>query len=169
MPERTTTRPSRGATAPGAILVATAALLLAATGAAGQTAASGTLTPAGPPLAPPTRTDAGGACIVELRQASEVAGTLDGRLVADYRILIRGPCGQPAGTYAEEWIAHGTFDGTVDGEPATGTFVYTAAVEPGGSVRGRITLGDGVVGALEVTGEMSEGRLSYAGSVEAGG
>ncbi|NIP82174.1 MAG: hypothetical protein GWM90_24310, partial [Gemmatimonadetes bacterium] len=96
-------------------------------------------------------------------------GTLEGRLEVDYRIRVAGPCGEAAGTYAEEWIARGTFTGTVHGEPAAGTLVYTAEVEAGGAVRGRIVFGDGVAGELEVTGEMADGRLSYDGSVEGGG
>lgn len=51
----------------------------------------------------------------------------------DYRILVAGPCGAPAGTYEEEWIAHGTFSGSAHGEGVDATLLYTARVAAGGS------------------------------------
>lgn len=138
-------------------------LLGVATGAAAQEAADGTLTPSGPPSSPPRRVDAGGACIVDLEQRYDVAGTLTGRLVADYRILVQGPCGTPPGTADEQWIAHGVFEGTVRGDTASATFWYTAHVRAGGAVEGELVLSGGIEAELKVAGRFSDGHLSYAG------
>ncbi|MEJ2215921.1 MAG: hypothetical protein P8099_04835 [Gemmatimonadota bacterium] len=131
-----------------------------------QRHASGTFVPVGPPAAPPVRVDAGGACVVDLIQRYEVSGTLTGRLEANYRILVAGPCGSPPGTFDERWIAHGTFDGAVNGRAAAATFWYTAQVGEGGAVRGKLALRGGINGDLVVSGRFSEGKLSYAGSLK---
>jgi len=100
-------------------LVAVLSLLLASQSVAqttsgetrGETEASGLFAPAGPPLEQPVRVDAGGSCVVDLRQAYVISGPLSGSLDIDYRILVHGPCEVPPviGKYDEEWIAHGTF------------------------------------------------------------
>jgi hypothetical protein len=130
-----------------------------------QSEASGTFAPAGPPSGKPARVAAGGACVIDLAQTYEVSGTLSGKLVADYRILVHGPCGAPPGKFDEEWIARGTFSGTYNGAAASATFWYTARVQAGGTVVGRMTLGDGLTGQLDVRGSFEDGHLSYAGSI----
>lgn len=127
---------------------------------------SGTLTPAGPPVSAPTRTNAGASCIVDLTQRYTFSGTLSGTTEIDYRILVAGPCGAPPGTYAEEWIAHGEFKGEVRGSPAVGRFTYRAHVDVGGQVEGRMVFGQGMQGELEVWGNFSDGRLTYSGSLD---
>ena len=132
------------------------------------TPARGTLTPAGPPLAP-TRVSAGGNCVIDLRQRYTLSGTLVGTAEIDYRILTYGPCpqGPPApGTYDETWIARGTFAGTVAGVEGSADFTYSATVQRGGLMEGRIQLGGRLRGALVVTGSMAAEALSYAGEVE---
>lgn len=135
---------------------------------AGQVPASGAIAPAGPPERSPVRVDAGGACVVDLVQVYTIDGTLTGALSIDYRILVAGPCGSPAGTFDEEWIAHGTFSGTALGKEATAALLYTARVSAGGSVSGAITLRGGVEGRLEISGELADQRLSYRGVLEQG-
>lgn len=145
-------------------------LLLPATSTAQEMAqvvpTTGTFSPSGPPLEPPTRFDAGESCIVDLTQAYSVTGSLSGSLEADYRILVADGCGDPIGTFDEQWIAHGTFTGTLDGAPASGRFSYTARVKAGGEVEGRMVFGQGLQGTLRIHGNFADGYLSYDGHVE---
>ncbi|MEZ5066250.1 MAG: hypothetical protein R3B81_16100 [bacterium] len=107
--------------------------------------------------------------MVDLRQAYAVAGeALAGSFEMDYRILVHGPCENPPvlGKYDEEWIAHGTFVGTVDGVAASGTLIYTAQVRAGGDVDGRMSLTGDVAGELAVSGNFGDGRLSYSGELD---
>jgi hypothetical protein len=135
--------------------------------ARGETEAAGTFAPAGPPLERPIRVDAGGNCVVDLRQAYDISGTLSGSLEIDYRILVYGPCEVPPviGKHDEEWIAHGKFTGAIDGSAASGSLTYTAKVRAGGDVEGRILLGAGLDGEMAVSGNLGDGRLSYRGRV----
>jgi predicted ester cyclase len=126
----------------------------------------GTLSPSGSPLEPPTRTDAGESCVVDLTQTYSVTGSLSGSLEADYRILVAGVCGAPIGTFDEQWIAHGTFNGTLDDVPASGRFTYTARVKAAGEVEGRIVFGQGLQGTLRIHGNFGQGYLSYEGDLE---
>lgn len=130
---------------------------------AGQAPASGTIAPLGPPARPPVRVDAGGACVVDLVQDYTIEGALTGELSIDYRILVAGPCGSPAGTFEEEWIAHGTFSGTALGQKVTAGLLYTADVTAGGFVEGTMIFDGGVDGELEISGEFVDRQLSYSG------
>jgi len=103
--------------------------------------------------------------VIDLRQAYSVAGTLVGTLEVDYRILTSGPCEAAPGTHDETWIAHGTFTGTANGSPASASLSYTANVEAGGEVDGRIVLGQGLEGELRVRGNFSDGKLAYDGEL----
>lgn len=132
-------------------------------GLAAQADASGTIVPVGPAVGSPVRVDAGGACVVDLVQEYVIDGTLSGELSVDYRILVAGPCGFPAGTYDEEWIAHGTFSGSAHGKGVDATLLYTAHVAEGGSVAGTMVFRGGVDGELEVVGDFADQRLSYRG------
>jgi len=129
--------------------------------------ASGIFAPDGPPLEPPVRVDAGGSCIVDIRQAYIISGTLAGLLEIDYRIIVFGPCEVPAilGKYNESWIAHGTFTGTINESSTSGTLTYMAQVKAGGDVEGQIIFDDGLKGELIISGNFSDGKLSYMGWV----
>lgn len=129
--------------------------------------ANGTFEPDGPPQQSPVRIDAGEGCVVDVKQAYVVNGTLSGSFNVDFRILLDGPCGYPLGTFAEEWIARGTFEGLVNGNSASAIFTYTATVKPGGEVSGQIVLGQGLKGSLQVHGNFSDGQLVYEGSLTA--
>ncbi|MCP5528502.1 MAG: hypothetical protein H7A47_17060 [Verrucomicrobiales bacterium] len=83
----------------------------------------------------------------------------------DYRIWVAGPCGFPLGTYDEHWIAHGTFSGTIEGNPTSASLSYLAQVKAGGDVDGQIVFSDGLEGALSVGGNFGDGVLSYSGWV----
>ncbi len=133
----------------------------------GQIRATGTFHPDGPPQQKPTRVEAGTGCVVDVRQAYSVRGTLEGSFSIDFRILVRGPCGRPIGTFAEEWIARGRFVGSLQGESTTARFTYTATVEPGGEVDGLIVLGQGLAGELRIRGSFSDGELTYDGHLNA--
>lgn len=126
---------------------------------------AGWLAPAGPPSAPPARVAAGDQCIVDTTQAYDVTGDLTGTAEIDYRIFVDGECGEPAGTFDEHWIAHGTLRGSFDGAPATSHFSYTAQVRAGGAVDGRLVLGQGLRGELHIHGRFDDGRLAYDGRV----
>jgi len=130
------------------------------------TAVAGTFAPAGRPAAPPVRVAAGRRCIVDLVQAYEVEGDLAGRFEIDFRILIDGPCGRPPGTFAEQWIAHGSFEGTLREAPASARLSYLGTVRAGGEVDARMVLDQGLARELRVSGRFGEGRLSYEGSVD---
>ncbi len=128
---------------------------------------SGTLTPVGPPLDAPTKIDIGKECIVELTKKYEISGTLSGAVQIDYRILVHGPCGVAPGTYDEDWIAYGTFVGSCQEEAMSCKFSYVASVKAGGNVEGRILLGRGLDGKLDVSGNFNDGMLRYKGWVKA--
>jgi hypothetical protein len=102
--------------------------------------ATGTFLPDGPPQQP-VRVDAGQGCVVDVKQKYVVNGTLTGSFDVDFRILVFGPCGHPLGAFAEEWIATGTFVGSVHDKSTTAKFTYTATVKRGGEVSGQIVLG----------------------------
>lgn len=131
----------------------------------GALKASGTFAPSGAPSSPPVRVDAGESCIVDLRQPYKFSGTLKGTADIDYRILVHGPCGSPIGTFDEDWIAHGTFAGIIHELDRQATFTYTAHVKAGGTVEGKIILGQAVTGELLVSGNFGDGNLSYSGWV----
>lgn len=127
---------------------------------------TGTFAPSGPSLEPPKRLDSGESCVIDLTQPYSVKGSLNGALKVDYRILVAGGCGAPIGTFDERWIAHGTFTGTLDGASASARFSYTARVEAGGIVEGRVVFGQGLQGKLRIHGNFEDGYLSYEGRVE---
>jgi predicted esterase len=124
---------------------------------------SGVFSPDGPPSAPPRRIDAGTSCIVDLKQDYTVTGTLSGTFKIDYRINVDGPCGSPMGTFDEDWIAHGTFSGIVNGNKISTSFTYLAHVQAGGKVKGKMVFGHELSGELAVSGSFSDGELSYHG------
>ena len=159
--------PSRGSWSRPPVVVLI--LLGLATSATAQGLAKGTFAPSGPPSDPPRRVHAGGACIVDLEQRYEVTGTLSGRMVVEYRILVHGPCGTPPGSVEERWIANGVFEGTVQGDTVSATFWYTASVRAGGTVEGELVFSGGIEAELEVTGRFSDGYLSYSGRLRSPG
>jgi quercetin dioxygenase-like cupin family protein len=124
---------------------------------------SGVLKPTGPPSRRPIRTEAGESCIVDLTQSYTISGSISGTVVFNYRILVKGPCGSPLGTYDEEWIAFGEFDGKANDTIASGNMSYVATVKAGGAVDGQIVIGQGIEGELHVSGNFNDGKLSYKG------
>ena len=125
--------------------------------------AAGEFFPSGPPQEKPDRIVAGKSCIVDLIQSYTISGTLSGKIVFNYRILVKGPCGSPPGTFDEEWIAYGKFDGKFNDNSASGNMSYTANVKEGGEVNGIIVLGQGLEGELHVYGSFGDRKLSYKG------
>ena len=76
-----------------------------------------------------------------------------------------GPCTSPSGTYDEDWIAHGTFSGNLNGEDTTASFTYLAHVSAGGRVKGKLIFGQGVASELNVRGNFADGKLSYDNAI----
>lgn len=76
-----------------AVVFTLSAITLLAGDAPGQAGATrgsevaGTLTPVGAPVVPPLLIDAGGSCIVDLRQPYVISGGMSGSVEIDYRIL----------------------------------------------------------------------------------
>jgi hypothetical protein len=124
---------------------------------------TGTIIPAGPPLSPPIRVEAGDSCIVDIVLPYLIAGSLDGTAEIDYRIDVKGPCAEAVpGKFDETWIAHGTFTGS----PSNASFVYTAEVKAGGKLKGEIVLGQGLSGWLKVSGSLANDHLEYRGFLQ---
>ena len=117
---------------------------------------SGIFKPAGPP-SDVSRLPAGLSCIVELRQAYDISGSLTGVLNIDFRIVVMGPCGAPPGTYEESWIAYGRYNFKIQGSPLKGHLSYIADVKAGGDVQGKIDLAGGGAGTIKVEGNFEEG------------
>jgi hypothetical protein len=128
--------------------------------------AAGEFSPSGEPQKKPERIEAGKSCFVDLIQSYTISGTLSGKIVFNYRILIKGPCGSPPGTFDEEWIAYGKFDGKFNNNSAFGKMSYTAEVKAGGELNGIIVLGQGLNGQLQVYGNFKDGKLSYKGQIK---
>lgn len=147
------------------LLVTSCLILTGTTMAEDPTPVAGTLSPAGPPASAPVRAAAGPSCIVDLTQRYEMAGDLAGQMEIAYRILVHGPCGAPAGTYDEEWIARGTFEGKLGDAATSATFVYTAEVRDEGAVRGTMTFGGELQGELTMRGRFSDRELRYSGDL----
>lgn len=139
---------------------------LSGTAAQGQAPASGSIAPTGPPTGDVVRVDAGGACVIDLVQRYAIEGTLTGSLSVDYRIFVDGPCGSPAGTFDEHWIARGTFEGMLEGSSAKANLWYRADVEAGGKVDGTMSFAGDFSGDLSVAGNFADGRLTYAGALQ---
>jgi len=128
--------------------------------------AAGEFFPSGPPQKKPKRIEAGKSCIVDLTQSYTISGILSGIIEFNYRILVKGPCGSTPGTFDEEWIAYGKFTGNVNSTVTSGNMSYTAKVKAGGEVNGRIVLGQGLEGELQVNGNFKDGKLSYKGQIK---
>jgi hypothetical protein len=123
----------------------------------------GILVPAGPPLSPPVRVDAGDSCVIDIVLPYVFAGSLEGTAEISYRIDVKGPCAEAApGKFDETWIARGTFTGA-SGDAA---FVYVAEVKAGGKTKGDIVLGQGLTGRLWVSGSLANDHLEYHGFLE---
>lgn len=126
---------------------------------------TGFLIPNGKPLEIPKRINAGESCIIDLTQPYSISGDISGSAEINYRIIVFGQCGSPPGTYNEEWIAYGVFEGSYNGQNTSAKFSYTAQVKIGGDVEGVIIFGQGIKLKLKITGNFSEGKLSYKGEM----
>lgn len=130
------------------------------------TKAYGSLVPDGSPIEKPERINTGKNCIVNLVQPYKITGTLNGTITFNYRILIKGPCGSPPGTYSEEWIAYGSFKGEINKNVVSAEMSYTAKVKAGGEIEGKILSGNGLEGELRIYGNFSNGKLLYTGIIK---
>jgi len=126
---------------------------------------TGYIKPNGKPIKAPLRIDVGESCIIELTQGYSIAGDISGSIEMNYRIIVYGKCGSPPGTYDEEWIAYGNFKGTLKGEDTKAKLSYTATVKAGGDINGEIVFGQGLKAKLIITGNFSDGKLTYKGEI----
>ena len=123
---------------------------------------TGTFRPSAPPEQP-TRKKVGAECVVDLKQAYDVAGSLVGKMLIDFRIFVAGDCTMPPGTFSEHWIAYGTYDVRTGDTQYIGDLTYLATVESGGLVDGTLTLAGQLSMKLNVKGNFKNGFMSYSG------
>jgi len=123
---------------------------------------SGTFRPSGPPKEPERRI-VGPGCVVDLEQGYDFEGSLVGEMQIEFRIFVAGDCTKAPGTYDEHWISYGTYAVRIEGAEYRGVLTYLATAKAGGKVEGRLTLDGGVSAELEVTGDFSDGFMSYKG------
>jgi hypothetical protein len=157
---------------PLAIRVLFLLLFLPATHAMGQVQTalklSGTFRPSAPPEEP-ARRKIGSGCVVDLKQAYDLEGSLVGDMVIDFRIFVAGDCIKPPGTYDEHWISYGTYTVRVQDTEYTGTLIYLATVKAGGNVEGTLTLDGEFSAELKVAGKFEDGYMSYSSAKNGSG
>lgn len=133
-----------------------------------QSTLSGTFRPSTPPENP-TRRTVGSGCVVDLKQAYALDGSLVGKMVVDFRIFVAGDCTRPPGTFDEHWIAYGTYTVRVRETEYTGALIYLATAKAGGKVEGTLTLGGELPAELEVAGNFSDGYMRYSSAEKGSG
>ena len=115
-----------------------------------------------------TLTPRGQNCLLTVKGRLVFSGTIDGVATGQTNALVSAPCADvasaPPGTYPDVFHSELTFEGTVDGEPATAKGLYMGRSQPGGHISGRFVLSNGVSGVLDVEAQIAVGG-EYQGSV----
>lgn len=124
---------------------------------------AGTFRPSGPPKGPERRI-VGPGCVVDLEQGYDLNGSLVGEMQIAFRIFVAGDCTTPPGTHEEHWISYGTYVIRTQEAEYRGALTYLATAKAGGKVEGRLTLDGEVSAELEVTGDFSDGFMTYNGT-----
>jgi hypothetical protein len=140
-------------------------VLLPAIGAVGQVRPESKLVGTFRPSAAPeelTRSKVGSGCVVDIKQAYDVQGSLVGEMVIDFRIFVAGDCTKPPGTYDEHWISYGTYVIRVQGTECSGALIYLGTVRADGKVEGTLMLDGELSAELKVTGDFEDGYMSYS-------
>jgi hypothetical protein len=108
----------------------------------------------------------GANCLLEVEGVVEFVGALEGQASSVTTALVRADCSEvvahPPGTFPDVFSARLEFVGAFDGVPVEAGIVYRGTAEVGGSIRGVMTLSDGLRGALRVDAILAEGG-SYEG------
>lgn len=157
----------------GLTCTAVSALLLGSGVAAAQAGpvpvpvpAAGSFTVALAQEPPQARPIFGGLCELRVNGSLTFTGTLDGVATGTTTALVFAPCDevlrQPFGTFADVFRSEARFAGTVAGQPATATLVYTGVSAAGGDIQAAIVLEGGARAALRVEARLADGG-SYTG------
>lgn len=115
-----------------------------------------------------TPTPRGQNCLLTVKGRLVFSGTIEGVATGQTNALVSAPCADVAaalpGTYPDVFHSDLTFQGTVDGEPASAQGLYMGRSQPGGHISGRFVLSNGVSGVLDVEAQIAVGG-EYRGSV----
>lgn len=115
-----------------------------------------------------TLTPRGRNCLLQVKGELVFTGTIQGSGTGQTSALVFAPCSQvattPPGTFRDVFKSELTFNGTVNGQPASANVLYMGSVEPGGHIDGRLVFSNGVAGVLNVDARVAVGG-SYSGSV----
>ena len=113
-------------------------------------------------------TPRGSNCLLQVDGQLVFHGTIEGVADGTTTALVFATCeevaSQPPGTDPDVFQSRATFEGTVDGEPATAKLLYAGRVQPGGHIDGRLIFSDGVSGKLDASSQVAVGG-TYDGSV----
>lgn len=115
-----------------------------------------------------TLTPRGENCLLTVNGRIVFSGTIEGVATGQTSALEFAPCSQvavnPPGTFPDEFKSVATFQGTVNGQPATADLLYMGRVQVGGAIDGRFVFSNGVAGRLDVQSIVAVGG-TYSGSV----
>lgn len=115
-----------------------------------------------------TLTPRGQNCRLEVDGRLVFTGTLEGIGTGHTSALVFAPCSEvattPPGTFPDVFRSELTFEGTVNGEPATAAAFYMGGVQPGGQIDGRLVFTGDVRGELSADAVVAVGG-TYGGSV----
>jgi hypothetical protein len=113
-------------------------------------------------------------CHLEVHTSKQFEGTIEGMAPMVLNIVVNHFCdGMPPDTYAHQWVASGTFTGTVDSVPGAFDFAYVAQIEAGGELNGKFIIIEGAGGLANLRGIINEtgpllGTTSYSGQLSFG-
>lgn len=115
-----------------------------------------------------TLTPRGQNCLLEVEGQLDFFGSIVGTGTGKTSALVFATCEEaattPPGTHPDVFRSVLTFEGTVNGEPATADVQYMGRVAPGGALDGRLVFSNGVSGVLDADGIVAVGG-TYSGSV----
>ena len=113
-------------------------------------------------------TPRGSNCLLQVDGQLVFHGTIEGVANGTTTALVFATCedvaSKPPGTDPDVFQSRATFQGTVDGEPATAKLLYAGRVQPGGHIDGRLVFSDGLAGKLDASSQVAVGG-EYSGSV----
>ena len=107
-------------------------------------------------------------CLLEVEGTLEFSGDIVGTGTGKTTALVFATCEEaattPPGTHPDVFHSVLTFEGTVNGEPATADVKYMGRVAEGGALDGRLVFSNGVSGVLNADGVVAVGG-TYSGSL----
>lgn len=115
-----------------------------------------------------TLTSRGQNCLLEVEGTLTFTGSIVGTGTGKTSALVFATCEEaattPPGTHPDVFRSVLTFEGTVNGEPATADVQYMGRVAEGGALDGRLVFSNGVSGVLDADGVVAVGG-TYSGSL----